>query len=414
MDEQVQDPDNDLLILKVEEVDNDPSSCAGFTHPIITIEETSENDSPVHSPGETLNDPGQVNKSSPISDAQQDSIDSESELDIGSDFSSPLFEGQTSVSALLVANSPVASSTPCCTKIPLLCTHAKQLSQNKQNKLAHKFGARANNCDVVTRGAKQRDKLGSGLLEEAEFRNHLRWPFRGKALNSGGKDIEGDPSDGSAAVDGELHSSIEDSSNTFLCSSDSCTTEDSNEWYSDKDIDIERFEENDEKTNVCRLRTKARRKAKKAALHRWPNSRMDSQPVECMSDLPLYKRTWHLNHTARKRKHQVELQQCFDSLKMTLNVEEHVKINDQDILNQARQMIEDLEERSRSLMEKKRALTEKHSHYHALISQLTGTALQQKTPSSPQTTPETTASNQSVANKLLRLPSIVLMSFNKI
>ncbi|XP_051511879.1 uncharacterized protein magl [Myxocyprinus asiaticus] len=146
------------------------------------------------------------------------------------------------------------------------------------------------------------------------------------------------------------------------------------------------------------------------------NSRMDHQPVECMSNLPLYKLTWHLNHTARKRKHRVELQQCFDSLRMTLNVEEHVQMSDQDVLIQARQMIGALEERSRSLIEKKRALIEKHSHYHALISQLPGTALQQKTGalSLPQTTPETAASNQSVAMKLLHLPSIVLMSFNKI
>ncbi|XP_051951593.1 MAX gene-associated protein [Xyrauchen texanus] len=388
MDEPVQDPDNDLLILKVEEVDNDPSKY-----------------SPVHSPGETLNDPGQANKSSPISDAQFP-IDGESELDIGRDFSSPLFEGLTSVSGLRVA-----SSTPRCTKIPSLCIHAKQLPQNKQNTLAHRFGTHVNNCDAVTRGAKQRDKPGAGLLEEAEFWNHLKWPFGGKALNSGCKDIEGDPSDGS--VD-ELLSSFEDSSNAFMCSSDSCTTEDSDDWYSDKDIDIERFEENDE--NICRLRAKARRKAKKAALHRWLNSRMDYHPVERMSDLPLYKRTRHLNHTARKRKHQDELQQCFDSLKMALNVEDRDEINDQHILTQARQMIEALEERSRSLMEKKRALTEKHSHYHALISQLSGSALQQKTrcPSSPQTTPETAASNQSVANKPLRLPSIVLMSFNQI
>lgn len=45
--------------------------------------------------------------------------------------------------------------------------------------------------------------------------------------------------------------------------------------------------------------------------------------VEHASRLCVYKRAWHLNRTARKRKRRAEVRHSFDSLKRILNVEGH-------------------------------------------------------------------------------------------
>ncbi|KAF4099999.1 MAX gene-associated protein [Onychostoma macrolepis] len=183
-----------------------------------------------------------------------------------------------------------------------------------------------------------------------------------------------------------------------MYSSDGWTTEDSNEWYSEDEVDIETFEEYDEKMNVTLIRAKARRKTQQAAQHQWllkcKSVGAAHHPVRLMSDLALYKRTWRLNQTLRERKQHAELQQTLESLKRTLGIEEDVMMSTQDLLREARQMIGALEDHSTSLMAKKRALIRQHSHYQTLISQrsgtdVTGTQLERKTaaPSLPRSLP---------------------------
>uniref|UniRef100_A0A8C1M4L9 T-box domain-containing protein n=1 Tax=Cyprinus carpio TaxID=7962 RepID=A0A8C1M4L9_CYPCA len=199
---------------------------------------------------------------------------------------------------------------------------------------------------------------------------------------------------------------VNQSSCAFMYSSDGWTTEDSNDWISEEEVDIETFEEYDEKMNISLLRARARRKTQQAAQSQWllkcKSVGVDHHVVRLMSDLPLYKRTWRLNRMLRERKQLVELQQSLDSLKRMLGVEEDVMMSTQDLLREARQMIGALEEHNTSLMARKRALIRQHSHYQTLISQRSGadvTGTEEKTaaPSSPRSP----AHSQSVLNELL-------------
>ncbi|KTF90156.1 hypothetical protein cypCar_00027738, partial [Cyprinus carpio] len=209
---------------------------------------------------------------------------------------------------------------------------------------------------------------------------------------------------------------VNQSSSAFMYSSDGWTTEDSNDWISEEEVDIETFEEYDEKMNISLLRARARRKTQQAAQSQWllkcKSVGVDHHAVRLMSDLPLYKRTWRLNRMLRERKQLVELQQSLDSLKRMLGVEEDVMMSTQDLLREARQMIGALEEHNTSLMARKRALIRQHSHYQTLISQRSGadvTGTEEKTaaPSSPRSP----AHSQSVLKR--RLPGVILQSFTK-
>ncbi|XP_050993830.1 MAX gene-associated protein [Labeo rohita] len=243
-----------------------------------------------------------------------------------------------------------------------------------------------------------------------ENQNNIEWLWRRKRQAS---------DDPRADSDAEFN----ESSSAFMYSSDGWTTEDSNDWCSEDDVDIEAFEEYDEKMNISLLRAKARRKKQQADQCQWllkckSAAEAAHRPVRFMSDLPLYKRTWRLNQTLRERKQQVELLQSLDSLKRVLGIEEDVTMSTQDLLREARQMIGSLEQHGTSLMAKKRILIRQYSHYQTLISQrsganVTGTELQQKTaaPSLPRSPSETSAHSPAVLKR--RLPNVVLQSFTQ-
>ncbi|XP_052443013.1 MAX gene-associated protein isoform X2 [Carassius gibelio] len=199
-----------------------------------------------------------------------------------------------------------------------------------------------------------------------------------------------------------------------MYSSDGWTTEDSNEWYSEEEVDIETFEEYDQKMNISLLRAKARRKTQQAAQSQWLlkcKAAESHHAVWRMSDLPLYTRTWRLNRALREQKQLVEIQQSLDSLKRMLGVEEDVMMSTQDLLREAQQMIRALEEHNTSLMASKRALIRQHSHYQSLISQrsaadVPGTEEKTAAPSLPRSP----AHSQSVLKR--RLPGVILQSFS--
>ncbi|XP_059369582.1 MAX gene-associated protein [Carassius carassius] len=213
-----------------------------------------------------------------------------------------------------------------------------------------------------------------------------------------------------APDDPRVHSAAE-----VMYSSDGWTTEDSTEWYSEEEVDIETFEEYDQKMNISLLRAKARRKTQQAAQSQWllkcKSAEAAHHAVWRMSDLPLYTRTWRLNRALRERKQLIELQQSLDSLQRMLGIEEDVMMSTQDLLREAQQMIRALEEHNTSLMARKRALIRQHSHYQSLISQrsaadVPGTEEKTAAPSLPRSP----AHSQSVLKR--RLPSVILQSFS--
>ncbi|XP_026105305.1 MAX gene-associated protein [Carassius auratus] len=195
-----------------------------------------------------------------------------------------------------------------------------------------------------------------------------------------------------------------------MYSSDGWTTEDSNEWYSEEEVDIETFEEYDQKMNISLLRAKARRKTQQAAQSQWLlkcKAAESHHAVWRMSDLPLYTRTWRLNRALREQKQLVEIQQSLDSLKRMLGVEDDVMMSTQDLLREAQQMIRALEEHNTSLMASKRALIRQHSHYQSLISQRSAADVPKTAAPS---LPRSPAHSQSVLKR--RLPSVILQSFS--
>ncbi|KAL1253579.1 hypothetical protein QQF64_015808 [Cirrhinus molitorella] len=312
-----------------------------------------------------------TNRSS-IADAQQHLRDGEEMTEragIAAGFSCSLFEGRSSS----------VSSKPSFTVPP----------------------ERANSCDSARRRAEHRPE---------ELQNHSESLRRRKRQASDDPPPDSD-------------SEFNETSSAVMYSSDGWTTEDSNDWCSENEVDIEAFEEYEEKMNINLLRAKARRKSQQAAqcqrLLKYKTVVAAHHPVRLMSDLPLYKRTWRLNQTLRERKQDVELLQSLDSLKRALGIEEHAMMSLQDLLREARQMIGVLEQHSTSLMAKKRVLMRQYSHYQTLISQrsganATGTELQQKTaaPSLPTSLLEMTAHSPAVLKR--RLPSVILQSFTSI
>ncbi|XP_042611843.1 uncharacterized protein LOC109058821 [Cyprinus carpio] len=266
-----------------------------------------------------------------------------------------------------------------------------------------------NTSESTDRSVKDTDRSSS----ITEVQQHLRGREEMKDTTTGKRrrkrQAPDDPRVDSAAE-------VNQSSCAFMYSSDGWTTEDSNDWISEEEVDIETFEEYDEKMNISLLRARARRKTQQAAQSQWllkcKSVGVDHHVVRLMSDLPLYKRTWRLNRMLRERKQLVELQQSLDSLKRMLGVEEDVMMSTQDLLREARQMIGALEEHNTSLMARKRALIRQHSHYQTLISQRSGadvTGTEEKTaaPSSPRSP----AHSQSVLKR--RLPGVILQSFTK-
>ncbi|XP_073712498.1 MAX gene-associated protein isoform X2 [Misgurnus anguillicaudatus] len=273
------------------------------------------------------------------------------------------------------------------------------------------------------------DTLKDFQLDSRDNKVEIRkWPFKRKqpAENSDEEDEEEAQDDCNSSVDGELSSSFNDSDNIPMCFGEDWTTDDSNETCSEEDIDIETYEENNERMNIFRLRAEARRKSQKVKKHRrrprdkssgFKARRTERDAVERASDLCVYKRAWHLNQSARNRKRRMKLHQYFISLYRTVNVKEQ-KMNIKDVLDQARQTIEALERCSRSLMDQKKSLLQKQSNYNALISQLSATAGTILQEDGQQTAQETHLHKHSVVSVTHRrpvgLPKLVLQSFNNI
>ncbi|XP_056620935.1 MAX gene-associated protein isoform X2 [Triplophysa dalaica] len=230
------------------------------------------------------------------------------------------------------------------------------------------------------------------------------WPFRlmQKAMNS----CEDDKDEQRDVC--ELSTSINESDDIMECFTEDWSPEGSS---SEDDINIDPFEQNPEKMK------ESRRTSQEAGQLRLSDERGGFQEGqthcdvgEPMSHLWVYKRSWRLNRSARKRRQRADLPQCFDTLKRTLNVEDP-DMSVQDVLLQACDMIGALEHRSNSLMKKKKSLIQKHSRYISLISQLSGTVRKH---AGHKRSSETSPLQHSVAKRPSGLPNIVLQSFSKI
>ncbi|XP_066533267.1 MAX gene-associated protein isoform X2 [Hoplias malabaricus] len=146
----------------------------------------------------------------------------------------------------------------------------------------------------------------------------------------------------------------------------------------DDAVDIESFDENQEKRIIGKMKAENKqcRKVKQRTGKRTETLRKQSNQKTEISEevgsLPANEMVKRLKHTEKERVRRGEMRQSFASLKTALNVEDQIRMCTHDILIQARLMIRALEDRSRTLEERKKALLQRQSAYMRTIAQLSG------------------------------------------
>ncbi|KAF4070757.1 hypothetical protein AMELA_G00277210, partial [Ameiurus melas] len=163
---------------------------------------------------------------------------------------------------------------------------------------------------------------------------------------------------------GEESSSSDEEESSNNSTSDTETTDDGADISNEDYVDVESFEDSDGKWIIDMIKDETRHKlnAKRAAKLRKKVKHLASI-ISTAGSLPMQELEKRLNHTEKERVRRDEMCQYFVALKKVLNVDERVRLCRNDILNQARIMIRALEDRSRCLEEKKKALFQRRSAF---------------------------------------------------
>ncbi|KAL7888261.1 hypothetical protein AOLI_G00032350 [Acnodon oligacanthus] len=331
--------------------------------------------------------------SSNTSAVEYDEAGDDNYIDIDGDVPCPLLKGQTpaiftpSVEHLPNAASKKTDPSGLC-RLPII---QKSFSQNNK---VFKFGKQLVNSSGIPRTSNQVEEVDvpkkQKLLKNKwlQFQKADQGPCvddkddvtRVRLSDDGdpGNDSDSDSSEGSSNDEDEEDSSSDEDSSDDSESTSNSETEESFGTSSKEDnvVDVESFEENQEKRIISKMKAKVKhyrkskqRKAKRAdELRKKLNHRTDTFD-KMQSENELAKR---LTHTEKERVRRGEMRQSFASLKTALNVEEQMKMCKHDILIQARLMIRALEVRNQTLEERKKALLQRQSAYISTIAQLSG------------------------------------------
>ncbi|XP_017538692.1 MAX gene-associated protein isoform X2 [Pygocentrus nattereri] len=335
-----------------------------------------------------------ISTSSNTNAVEYDEADEDNYVDIDGDVPCPLLEGQTpAISTPPAEHLPNAASK----KTDLSGLHLLPIIQKSfsQNNKVFKFSKQLVSSSGIPRTANQVEEEDvpekQKLLKNKwlQFQKADRGLYvddeddvtQGHLSDDGkpGNDSDSDSSEGSSnhEDDEEDSSSDEDSSDDSESTSNSETEESFGTSSKEDDaVDVESFEENQEKKIISKMKAEVRhyrkskqRKAKRADKFR---KKINHRPNTCdkmESENELAKR---LTHTEKERVRRGEMRQSFASLKTALNVEEKMKMCKHDILIQARLMIRALEVRNQTLEERKKALLQRQSAYISTIAQLSG------------------------------------------
>ncbi|XP_036437677.1 MAX gene-associated protein isoform X2 [Colossoma macropomum] len=335
--------------------------------------------------------------SSNTSAVEHDEADDDNYIDIDGDVPCPLLEGQTpAISAPPVEHLPNTASKN--TDLSGLCLLPIMQKSFSPNNTVLKFGKQLVNYSGIPRTAKQVEeedvpekqkllknkwlqfqKADQGLcVDEEEDVTQVHLSDDGDPGNDSDSDSsEGSSDDNDDDEEEDSSSDDEDSSDDSESTSNSETEESVGTSSKEDDaVDIESFEENQEKRIISKMKAEVRqyrkskqRKAKRADKFRKQlNHRTDAfDKMEPGNELAK-----RLTHTEKERMRRGEMRQSFASLKTALNVEEQMKMCKHDILIQARLMIRALEDRNRTLEERKKALLQRQSAYINTIAQLSG------------------------------------------
>ncbi|XP_035380677.1 MAX gene-associated protein isoform X2 [Electrophorus electricus] len=316
--------------------------------------------------------------------------DGEDDLDVDGDAPCPLLEGQTpAANATLAAYLPNVASRKTDPKVLSLRTVLK--SSNGSNEVSREFAKHSDKCTGISRIAEHVHSM-----EVPEPKEQMNWNKTHFAkpvqelwvdeeadvdlVSSGETDVQlsnsselgSDEGDSSEEEEDNDSSSDEESSSEYESTSDSGTTEDSADLFSeDDDVDIESFDEYQEKMIIDKMENESQNMSLNRAAQFREQLDHGTDIFNTMKILPARVLAKRLNHTEKERARRGELQHAFVSLKRALNIEEQIKMCKHDILIQARFMIRALEDRRQALKEKKKAMLQRRSAYIRRIAELT-------------------------------------------